>query len=207
MDHREAFEIASEVAPPHIDFVTSDLEGFLVDIVAGLSGCPERPNRGAATPLIAGREPCNASSATFDLPVPNRKTETMTHTALETIIDAAFEDRANINAATQGDIRKAVDAALHLLDAGKLRVAEKIAGAVGPGVLARASMAEEGGAAVVPPQRHGRDLGRSRRRDLVGQGSVQIRRLGSRRSTPRRAFARCRTASCAAPPISRRASC
>ena len=32
----------------------------------------------------------------------------MTHTALETIIEAAFEDRANINAGTQGDIRKAV---------------------------------------------------------------------------------------------------
>ena len=56
----------------------------------------------------------------------------MTHTALETIIDAAFEDRANVNAATQGDIRKAVDAALHLLDAGKLRVAEKIPGADRP---------------------------------------------------------------------------
>ncbi|WP_036261130.1 2,3,4,5-tetrahydropyridine-2,6-dicarboxylate N-succinyltransferase [Methylocapsa aurea] len=56
----------------------------------------------------------------------------MTHTALETIIDAAFEDRAAINAQTQGDIRKAVEAALHLLDAGKLRVAEKIPSAEGP---------------------------------------------------------------------------
>jgi 2,3,4,5-tetrahydropyridine-2,6-dicarboxylate N-succinyltransferase len=56
----------------------------------------------------------------------------MTHTALETIIDAAFEDRANVNAGTQGEIRKAVDAALHLLDGGKLRVAEKIQGDVGP---------------------------------------------------------------------------
>jgi 2,3,4,5-tetrahydropyridine-2-carboxylate N-succinyltransferase len=56
----------------------------------------------------------------------------MTHTALETIIDAAFEDRAAINAGTEGEIRKAVDAALHLLDAGKLRVAEKIPGATGP---------------------------------------------------------------------------
>ncbi len=56
----------------------------------------------------------------------------MTHTALEKIIDDAFEDRVNVNSATHGDIRKAVDAALHLLDAGKLRVAEKIPGAVGP---------------------------------------------------------------------------
>ncbi|PNG25899.1 2,3,4,5-tetrahydropyridine-2,6-dicarboxylate N-succinyltransferase [Methylocella silvestris] len=56
----------------------------------------------------------------------------MTHTALETIIEAAFEDRASINAQTQGDVRKAVDAAMHLLDAGKLRVAEKIEGESGP---------------------------------------------------------------------------
>jgi putative hydrolase of the HAD superfamily len=37
-DHREAFEITSEAAPPHIDFVTSDLEAFLVDIVAKMRG-------------------------------------------------------------------------------------------------------------------------------------------------------------------------
>ncbi|WP_374305939.1 2,3,4,5-tetrahydropyridine-2,6-dicarboxylate N-succinyltransferase [Methylocella sp.] len=55
----------------------------------------------------------------------------MTHTALETIIEAAFEDRASVNASTQGDVRKAVEAALHLLDEGKLRVAEKIPGATG----------------------------------------------------------------------------
>jgi 2,3,4,5-tetrahydropyridine-2-carboxylate N-succinyltransferase len=56
----------------------------------------------------------------------------MTHTALETIIDAAFEDRANINAQTHGDVRRAVEATLHLLDEGKLRVAEKIPGVTGP---------------------------------------------------------------------------
>ncbi len=33
MDHRDAFEITSEEAPPHIDFVTSDLERFLIDLV------------------------------------------------------------------------------------------------------------------------------------------------------------------------------
>ena len=49
--------------------------------------------------------------------------------ALETIIEAAFEDRLNINAETGGDIRHAVEAALHLLDSGKVRVAEKIPGA------------------------------------------------------------------------------
>src|SRR5512136_2258229 len=56
----------------------------------------------------------------------------MPHTGLETLITAAFEDRANINAETQGDIRRAVESALRLLDAGKLRVAEKIEGAEGP---------------------------------------------------------------------------
>ena len=35
MDHREAFEIVSEIAPAHIDFVTSDLEGFLQAVGPG----------------------------------------------------------------------------------------------------------------------------------------------------------------------------
>ena len=52
---------------------------------------------------------------------------------LEMIIDAAFEDRANIDASTQGEVRDAVETALALLDCGKLRVAEKIEGASGPG--------------------------------------------------------------------------
>jgi 2,3,4,5-tetrahydropyridine-2-carboxylate N-succinyltransferase len=52
--------------------------------------------------------------------------------ALATIIEAAFEDRLNINAETGGDIRHAVESALQLLDSGKLRVAEKIPGATGP---------------------------------------------------------------------------
>jgi 2,3,4,5-tetrahydropyridine-2,6-dicarboxylate N-succinyltransferase len=56
----------------------------------------------------------------------------MPHTGLETIITSAFEDRANITPATQGDIRHAVESALRLLDAGKLRVAEKIEGEDGP---------------------------------------------------------------------------
>jgi 2,3,4,5-tetrahydropyridine-2-carboxylate N-succinyltransferase len=51
---------------------------------------------------------------------------------LETIIDAAFEDRAHINPQTQGAVRDAVETVLALLDCGKLRVAEKIEGALGP---------------------------------------------------------------------------
>ncbi|MGH6841959.1 MAG: 2,3,4,5-tetrahydropyridine-2,6-dicarboxylate N-succinyltransferase, partial [Methylocella sp.] len=51
---------------------------------------------------------------------------------LETIIDAAFDGRANVTAATAGEIRAAVEEVLNLLDCGKLRVAEKIEGLTGP---------------------------------------------------------------------------
>ena len=47
-------------------------------------------------------------------------------------IEAAFEDRNNVNAQTQGRVREAVNEALNLLDTGKARVAEKIAGKSGP---------------------------------------------------------------------------
>ena len=57
----------------------------------------------------------------------------MAHEQLETIIEAAFEDRANVTAATKGERREAVEAALDLLDSGKARVAETIAGETGPG--------------------------------------------------------------------------
>jgi 2,3,4,5-tetrahydropyridine-2,6-dicarboxylate N-succinyltransferase len=52
---------------------------------------------------------------------------------LETIIDAAYEDRASITPRTQGEVREAIEAALQLLDTGKVRVAEKIEGASGLG--------------------------------------------------------------------------
>ncbi|AXS39113.1 2,3,4,5-tetrahydropyridine-2,6-dicarboxylate N-succinyltransferase [Breoghania sp. L-A4] len=44
---------------------------------------------------------------------------------LETIIDAAFDDRANIDTTTTGEIRDSVGAALDMLDKGIARVAEK----------------------------------------------------------------------------------
>lgn len=40
-------------------------------------------------------------------------------------IDAAFEDRANIDTKTTGDVRTAVERTLNLLDNGQIRVAEK----------------------------------------------------------------------------------
>ena len=44
---------------------------------------------------------------------------------LKTLIEAAFDARDTINAATQGEVREAVEKALVLLDRGELRVAEK----------------------------------------------------------------------------------
>ena len=52
------------------------------------------------------------------------------HTDLEAQINAAWDQRADISAATTGAIRDAVDAALDLLDRGQLRVAERDAAGV-----------------------------------------------------------------------------
>ena len=56
----------------------------------------------------------------------------MSDADLQALIERAFEDRANVNANTHGDVRDAVGRALDLLDAGRARVAEKIEGAEGP---------------------------------------------------------------------------
>ncbi|MBF0304870.1 MAG: 2,3,4,5-tetrahydropyridine-2,6-dicarboxylate N-succinyltransferase [Alphaproteobacteria bacterium] len=53
----------------------------------------------------------------------------MTVEALRTTVDQAWEDRQSISPATTGAVRDAVEAALDLLDAGTVRVAEKIDGA------------------------------------------------------------------------------
>ena len=55
----------------------------------------------------------------------------MSHAKLEALINAAFEDRASITAATSGDVRDGVAQALMLLDSGTLRVAEKVPGRTG----------------------------------------------------------------------------
>jgi 2,3,4,5-tetrahydropyridine-2-carboxylate N-succinyltransferase len=52
----------------------------------------------------------------------------MPHPELEKTIDAAWEARESITPATKGGVRKAVEKALGLLDAGKARVAEKTNG-------------------------------------------------------------------------------
>lgn len=53
----------------------------------------------------------------------------MTDQSLENTIDQAWENRAEISAATVGEVRDAVDHALDLLDSGKARVASKEGGA------------------------------------------------------------------------------
>ncbi|HYC25941.1 MAG TPA: 2,3,4,5-tetrahydropyridine-2,6-dicarboxylate N-succinyltransferase [Roseiarcus sp.] len=55
----------------------------------------------------------------------------MSRQRLQSTIEQAFENRAAINSQTGGEIRKAVEEALDLLDSGELRVAEKIPGASG----------------------------------------------------------------------------
>jgi 2,3,4,5-tetrahydropyridine-2,6-dicarboxylate N-succinyltransferase len=49
----------------------------------------------------------------------------MSHAELESTVDAAWEERDRIGAATTGPVREAVDAALDLMDRGELRVAER----------------------------------------------------------------------------------
>ncbi|MFS8048453.1 2,3,4,5-tetrahydropyridine-2,6-dicarboxylate N-succinyltransferase [Rhizobium sp. BR 314] len=45
--------------------------------------------------------------------------------SLEKSIEAAFDNRDNVNTATRGEVRDAVETALNLLDSGKVRVAER----------------------------------------------------------------------------------
>ena len=52
----------------------------------------------------------------------------MSNAQLSTIIEAAFENRAEINFSTKGEVRDAVETALNLLDSGQARVAEKVDG-------------------------------------------------------------------------------
>lgn len=49
----------------------------------------------------------------------------MSYAALETAIDAAWEDRAALTPSTTGEVRDAVEATLEALDGGTLRVAER----------------------------------------------------------------------------------
>ncbi len=56
----------------------------------------------------------------------------MTTASLSRLIDAAWEDRAQISTTTTGDIRDAVARTIMMLDDGEVRVAEKKPGETGP---------------------------------------------------------------------------
>ena len=49
----------------------------------------------------------------------------MSHSAIQKIVEDAWEPRDSISSSTKGEVRSAVDYALSLLDSGKVRVAEK----------------------------------------------------------------------------------
>ncbi|MEM1161244.1 MAG: 2,3,4,5-tetrahydropyridine-2,6-dicarboxylate N-succinyltransferase, partial [Pseudomonadota bacterium] len=49
----------------------------------------------------------------------------MSNADLETAIEAAWDNRDNVNPGTQGEVRDAVDTALSAMDKGELRVAER----------------------------------------------------------------------------------
>ena len=128
----------------------------------------------------------------------------MSHAELQGAIDAAWDERDRHRPGDdQGEVREAVEAALDLLDRGELRVAERGA----DGVWHVNEWAKKAVLLSLPPERDEADRRRPGRRQLVGQGALQVRRLGREPVDARPASAPCRTASCGAAPISRRASC
>ncbi len=52
----------------------------------------------------------------------------MSQAQLQSVIEAAFENRASVDASTKGEVRDAVETALNLLDSGTARVAQKVGG-------------------------------------------------------------------------------
>ncbi len=83
----------------------------------------------------------------------------MSAAALESTINTAFDARDGISSATKGEVRDAVDHALDLLDKGEARVAER-----------------EGNGKWKVHQCV--DRRRSGQGVVVGQGAVEVRRLG-----------------------------
>jgi 2,3,4,5-tetrahydropyridine-2-carboxylate N-succinyltransferase len=52
----------------------------------------------------------------------------MSHSALKSAVEAAWDARDSVSVTTRGEVREAVETALNLLDRGEARVAEKIGG-------------------------------------------------------------------------------
>ena len=98
-------------------------------------------------------------------------------------------------------MREAVETALDLLDRGKARVAER----GGNGAWTVNQWLKKAVLLSFRLSDNGPIAGGAQRLDLVGQGADQVRGLGQRRDSRRRASAPCRAAWCGARPISRRA--
>ena len=98
----------------------------------------------------------------------------MSTTHLETAIEAAWEARDTITPATKGETRDAIEATLHALDHGQLRVADRGE----DGTWHVNQWAKKGGSSGLPPAGHGGSDRRAAGRHMVGQGRQQVRPLG-----------------------------
>src|SRR5689334_25243053 len=84
---------------------------------AAVSASSDPGTRGFAFPRLTSRNLFSTTNGPGPAPMP--------HADLARTIDDAFERRDGIGPATRGDIRRAVEATLDLLDRGEARVAEK----------------------------------------------------------------------------------
>ena len=105
---------------------------------------------------------------------------------LAATIDAAWDARDTISTATTGEVRDAVEAALGLLDSGRGARRRE-----GRRRLAGQPVAQESGAAVVPPQRRWPRSPAARAARRGGTRSIRNSSAGTRRGSARRASARC----------------
>ena len=125
----------------------------------------------------------------------------MSHADLAATIDAAWEDRASVSSATTGAVRDAVDTALSMLDTGKARVAEKAGGDWQVNQWLKKAVLLSFRLNDMEVIAGGPGVG------LVGQGALQVRRLG-REPLPRgRLPRRSRRHRAALGPSSRPTSC
>ena len=123
-------------------------------------------------------------------------------TDLKDVIDAAFEKRETVKPGQKGEVADAVEAALTLLDNGRLRVAEKKDGEW----IVHAWLKKAVLLSFRLNDNSVMGLSGARRR---GRGGTRFRRnspAGPKTGFAPQAFAPCRGPSCGAPPISRPAS-
>ena len=111
----------------------------------------------------------------------------MSLSALESTVNTAFEARDGISTSTKGEVREAVEAALDLLDKGEARVAEREADGkwkVNQWLKKAVLLSFRLNDMSADHRRPGQGV-------VVGQGAVEVRRLGrepiSRGRLPRRA--------------------